>query len=99
MPCVTLSPTVRSVWQRLWEGVPTVTDPLLRVRLAKLVRQHRLEVEWTQAELAHALRVDIRTVRRYESGRTWPDEANLRRLMLVCDIDPEALFRPRRGAA
>lgn len=74
-------------------------DPLLRARLAKLIRQYRLEARLTQADLAHALGVSLRTVRRYESGDTFPDEANLRRLMIACNIDAEALFRPRRGAA
>lgn len=56
-----------------------------------LIREARERKGWEPAELAVALGVSVRTVRRWEAGQRSPGRVLAARIVLVLGIDPAAL--------
>jgi transcriptional regulator with XRE-family HTH domain len=55
-----------------------------RRRLGTAIRRVRERAELDQQELADAVGVSVRTVGRYESGRSWPGYGRIRRIDTSC---------------
>ncbi|TDC25948.1 XRE family transcriptional regulator, partial [Micromonospora sp. 15K316] len=62
------------------------------VRLAKLIRDARTELGWTQDELATASGVSRPTIQRYENAKTSTPEFELVRAIVVAlNVDPREI--------
>lgn len=61
------------------------TDNELRAR----VRQERKRRGWTQEETAQRAGVVLRTYQGFESGKSWPQPANLVAILAALDIDED----------
>ena len=57
-----------------------------------IVKQAREEKGWTQQYLADEIEMDIRTLRKIESGQSSLDFDNLVKLIYLLDISPNVLF-------
>ncbi len=67
----------------------TVPDGDPALRFADLLRQHRLRLGFTQAELAERAMLSERTISDLERGLKLPQSANARRLASALQLSPE----------
>lgn len=61
---------------------------MLATRIAKL----RSQTGWSQAQLAKTLQVDLKTVRKWESGDSEPSAKNILRLCQVFSVSADYLL-------
>jgi len=64
--------------------------------LEKMLKNLRLACGFTQYQVADVLNIDRSTYTYYESGKTSPDIATLRRIATLFSIPPEAFLFPEK---
>ena len=75
------------------EEKPEAAMDLDSVSLAEKLQRRRLAVRLSQAELARRAGVRPETLNRVERGRTTPDFATIRKLVVAMDAAEQALAR------
>lgn len=72
---------------------PPALTRLLR-SVAANIRLRRLELDWTQEDLAEAADLDLNSLRRVETARTNPSVGTMLKIAMALGVDVATLLRP-----